>query len=196
MSATVQCKSKCDVQIKTALTIMFVCLLSCSCASQVDVLKPSGEQATVTLCDMTKHKVELLVVSDSVLHVVEGGRISFVNLSDVQNVYVHGYRISGPQMMLGAIPVLFLEGMVAYLTFSEGWFQWCGLFSVILIPLTIHSYAKGAGEPEVSFSSPFDETEVRKLKLYVRYPQGLTDQQRNRLLRFHGQADLAPLTTR
>jgi hypothetical protein len=143
---------------------------------------------------MTKHKVELLVVSDSVLHVVQGGRISIVHLSDVENVYVHGYRLSGPQMMLGAAPLLFLEGMVAYVTFSEGWFRWCGMFSAILIPLTIHTFARGSGEPETSFSSPFDEAKVRKLKLYVRYPQGLTDQQWNSLLRFHGQRDFVPLT--
>jgi hypothetical protein len=118
MSATVPGDSKYDLQPKICITIIFVCLLSCSCASQVDVLKPSGEQATVTLRDMAKHKVELLVVSD----------------------------------------------------------------------------ARGSGEPETSFSSPFDEAKVRKLELYVRYPQGLTDQQWNSLLRFHGQRDFASLT--
>jgi hypothetical protein len=176
---------------------VYVCLLFCSCASSVDVLKPTGDQATVTLRDSTKHRVELLGVSDSVLYVVEGGAISSLRLSDVQNVYIHGYRISERQRTLGAIPVLLLQGIAAYSAFvaTEGSFG-AGLFASGSLICTALGFATGAGEPDISFSHPFDENRLQKLRLYSRYPQGLTVAQWSRLLAFHGQMDFVPTTPR
>ncbi|MCX5801400.1 MAG: hypothetical protein NTX17_08445 [Candidatus Eisenbacteria bacterium] len=186
-----------DRRVGTVFMAAFICLLSCSCASEVDVLKPTGEQTTITLSDSTQHDVELLAVSDSALYVVEGETIGLARLSDIRRVYVQGYLIPRSDRALGAIPIVLFQGVVACLAFAEeieglG----IGIMATVPIILTLTAFATGAGEPDVSFSSPFDESRLRKLRLYSRYPQGLTDGQWAGLLAFHHQTTFAPLVPR
>jgi hypothetical protein len=168
------------------LMIMTFVLLLCSCASSVNVLKPEGETASIELYNSQAPVGEILAVSDSMLYFMYANKINVVDLSYVRKIFVHGYSISPGTKMLAAIPPLFLEGLVMAVAFSEEAPAW-GYISIGAMVLTI--YGISTGNPKVSFSPPLKEKELKKLKLYCRYPQGLTLEQWNELLRLNGQED-------
>jgi hypothetical protein len=74
-----------------------------------------------------------------------------------------------------------------------------GLYAVALAEVRkvyVHGYRSfpvPLGEPKVHFSSPFNKKELKKLRLYCRYPQGLTSDQAQQLLQHYKQDDFRPL---
>ena len=158
----------------------------CSCASSVHVLKPEGETATIELHNFQSHVGEILAVSDSVVYVRFFNKITVIDLSYVKKIFIHGYRISPGSKVAAAIPPLLLEGLVMSVAFSEDADAW-GYLSMGAMVLTIYGFS--TGDPQTSFSPPLKKNNIEKLKLYCRYPQGLTPEQWRELLSLNGQQD-------
>ena len=165
----------------------------CACASTVNVLKPSGETATVTFRNSSKYQVEVLAISDSTIYVREESRIGTIRLSSVKKVRIHGYRTSPGLKTLSAIPALLIETIVLSAAKSVGQTGW-----VVISGLTIAGtvYAFSTGDPKVDFSAPLKESDVENLRLYCRYPQGLSDGQWSLLLKHHNQESFIDLSSR
>ena len=125
--------------------------LFCACASSVNVLKPTGETATLTLKNAPGYTVELLAVSDSTIHIQRQDQIALLPLSDVRKIYVQGYAIPPPVKLIAVIPALLIEGIVlgAAGSVNEGGWQLAAgaaMVGTVLASLT--------GNPKVSFSPP------------------------------------------
>ena len=172
--------------------ILVSTFLFCSCASTVRVLKPEGETAKLTLRDFSKHQVEFLAISDSTVYVKERNRICAASLSDVNNIYISGYEINPGLKILSAIPPLCLEGIVMMVAFDVDQVGW-GAISGLVMAVTFYAYV--AGNPKVSFSPPLEEHELEELRLYSRFPQGLSDEQWKILLQQFNQEDFQSLST-
>lgn len=164
----------------------FLLLCSCAATSKVQVLKPEGEKIKLTLRDSRMYEFEILAVSDSLLYLSDGRKLSLAPLSDVQNIRVHWDSIDAGSKVLGAIPPLILEGIVmgaAFHTDQTGW----GVASIAAMGVTIFGFA--TANPKVNFSFPLEKDKLTKLRLYCRYPQGLTDEQWKLLLQRYRQTD-------
>jgi len=177
--------------MKKSIILLASILLFCSCVSMVKVRKPLGDRATLKLRNLEKHKVELLAISDSLLYVTDDKEISIAHFSDIRNVYIHGYRVHPGLKVLTAIPALLLEATVMIVALDVGQNGW-GLVSVIAMAGTIDGFA--TGDPKVYFSFPAKNEEIEKLKLYCRYPQGLTDEQWERMLQHFKQKEFVLLS--
>lgn len=177
--------------MKKSFIIMASVYLFCSCASRVNVLKPEGEKATLTLPNLAVLEIEILAISDSLLYVTNGKKIIIAHLSDVRSVHIHGYRVPRASKVLAAIPPVLFEGIVMLTALGVDQPVW-GMIAMITIGGTIYGFT--SGDPKVNFSFPLEINELEKLRLYCRYPQGLTNEQWKDLLQQLNQEDFYLLT--
>jgi hypothetical protein len=153
--------------------------------SSVKVTKPEGETATIGLgigYHYFDHKGELLALDDSSLFFKYEERLYKFPLSDISKVYVHGYSLESVKVP-AMIGLLLIDIMVVTgETDDENILNPIYGGSAILTPIIFLS-----GDAKVNFKPPFKDDDLQKIKLYCRYPQGLTQEQWGTLLKAHNQ---------
>jgi hypothetical protein len=177
--------------MKKFLLITLAVVLFCSCSSSVKVLKPTGENARVTMRSSQIYNVELLAISDSLLYVSDGMTLAVANLSVVNSVFIPDYRINPALKLLASIPSLGFELLVTIGAFGAE-YPVLGTAAIIAMVATIYAFA--ADDPKANFSSPAKKREIEKFRLYCRYPQNLSAEGWKQLLQYYHQDDFIRLT--
>ncbi|UCC41292.1 MAG: hypothetical protein JSV96_07680 [Candidatus Aminicenantes bacterium] len=166
-------------------------LSSCISTSSVRVSKPYGERFDITMKNLVGYEGELLAVSKSQLYFKDGDSLYLVSLSEVKKVHIRDYQIKSGIKTLAVIPSLIIEFAVFLAAVNaEGGTPWA-LLSAASIPATVLGFTKSGAK--VTFSPPLKEDEIKTLRLYCRYPQGLTEEQWSLLLKLYNQKDFLRL---
>jgi len=185
---------------RTCAFVLTIGLLLCSCASSLDTRRPFGDTMRITLRDSTVHVAEAVAVTDSLLCVSTAGKqICVSRLSEIQNVYVHGYKVNrasssfwSSAFLVGGVCL----GLSIVLVEDEGIHDFDARYvfaGLDLIAALAAGLSFSAPEPDVVFSELSDPRQLERFKLHCRYPQGLTAEQWTLLLRSRGQADFVSL---
>ncbi len=172
---------------KSILTVLTLLFLSCT-TSTVNVRKLEGETATITLKSTAKFGIEILSVLDFQVYSKYQNKIYITPLSDVRKIYIHGYHNISISILKGvlAIPSLAIGGVVGVVALhvdQPGW----SVVSFFSMAATVALFA--IGDVKAGFSAPFHDIKLETLKLYCRYPQGLTEDQWRMLLKHYGQEE-------
>jgi len=172
------------MRVKYILIFSTILFLSCA-GSQVNVLKPEGETVRLELKNNLKYDGELFAVNDTALFFGSQAKLYEVPLSNVENVYVHGYSLRKRKMLWSIPPMLFFS-MPFWLGLNEHY-----LVAGSLEALTILSWF--IEDPKVSFSPPLKNKDFDKLRLYCRYSQELTHEKWRQLLLYYEQEEFLRL---
>jgi hypothetical protein len=167
--------------MKQSIILLCAVIALNACTSSLEVAQSSGERVTVSRGGV-QYEAELLEVSDSALYLLSQGGVLQVPIDEVSAIEVLGFSLQKAKL----VPALTVAGfeviaIAAYLG-SDYEFKDPG-FPIFMFgfPPVLAAFAYFTGDPEVSFSPPFDANDLEKLRLYSRYPQGLTPDQRQRL---------------
>lgn len=165
------------------------------CTSSVRLVNPLGDRAEVFMRDYSfvAYDVELLALTDSSLIVECRGRLSQIALSKLSSVQVQGYNTPVLSKTLSLFtPVLFevIIFSAANSVHQNGWV----VASVFAMVATV--WLMYTGDPKSHFGMPLKPGETESLRLYCRYPQGLTPAQCRSLLDGHGQNDFLAIDSR
>ena len=175
--------------MKTCLQLLVILVLVCSCAiGTVKVTKPYGETAIITLRNTEKLKGELLAISDTLLYYYMPNKLYITRIVDIKKIFILEYTNRRSLKMCAIIPSLAIEGCVAVVAFSVDQSCW-GYISIVTMVVTALSIT--GGNPQVDFELPVKENDegndMEKLRLYCRYPQGLSDKQWEELIYYSDQ---------
>jgi hypothetical protein len=184
------------------LVLILSAALCFSCASTVSVTKAEGDYAFLKHASGKKYRVELLAADEIALYfklrwpdapASPKDKLYKINYSETKSIDVRFYSLFS-EKVASAVTILLLDGLTIGL-FHEEWGEGDADFflasAAISIPLTL--VASFTGNPKTSFSPPVEPRYLDKLKLYCRYPQNLTVEQWQQLLREYGQEDFLSL---
>lgn len=168
------------MRITVIILLLLSCLL-CSCTSSVEVMKPLGDECWVRMTDGGEFTGELLEADTAQVIILTGRRVVKADLKDVQHIYIRKYSLE-KEKVAGFVPGIILDVIIGVSLSS--WspeagliFFGHGVLSIIAIKIS---------NPKVSFRKPFKSDEIEHLKLYARYPQGLTAERWEYILRTYG----------
>ena len=173
--------------MKIVYLVLSSMIIFCSCTSSVKVLKPEGENVSITLASYV-YEGELLEINDSTFFFLHREELCKVPIHDILNVYVHGFSLQDAKLW-PTITLAILDVLAFGAASESGLLEEDPLFAPLVLgtPLLLLSFAYFTGDPKVSFSPPLDENYIEKLKSYCRYPQGLNQEQRKMLLKHYNQ---------
>jgi len=167
--------------------VLFCVLLCLSCVSRVQPDKQWGEQARVWLTDDSVRDGELLAVtSTSLLFADRAVRmVSDIPLTSIERVRVQDYSQMGLRVA-GMVPtvVAYAVTAIVMVTSQSAWAK--GLSVLPMLAAGGSAWAFLAGDPKVSFGPDFDGRTVTAMRVYCRYPYGLTDEQRALIVAANG----------
>jgi len=162
-----------------SLFLLCAALLLCACISgPAGALKPTGERASVLLRDESEIEGELVCLADSSLCLLTLDKFVFVPFANIEKIRVPEFDNRDTKALLG-IPMILLDLLVAGSVAKDENKTAAVIFgaSALLLGCSI------AMEPPASrFSKPFEGETLDRLKLYCRYPAGLTRAQWDTLL--------------
>jgi hypothetical protein len=158
--------------------VLLAALLLLACVNRVEVNKPWGESAKVWMSDGTEREGELLSVASTSLLMADAQRpgVSEIPWSNVECVRIKDYSQMGLRVA-GMVPTCLAYtftaiAMVASLSSTAN--------ALSFIPMlaaggTVWTFL--AGDPKVQFGPTFDGRTISALRVYCRYPFGLTEEQ-------------------
>lgn len=182
--------------MKRSLVLIVAAAFLCTCVRKAIVDQPKmwGDEVTLNFRNWTMHDVELLAISGDSLYCLDNVsyEIAVVQFSDLRSVYIHDYTIRPELRAVAATPSVLTELITLYALLAG---QEHGLVTGLVMLATAGTiYGFSTTTPKVRYQFPIREKHIEKLKLYCRYPQGLTDEQWKELLGYHNQEDFVPLT--
>lgn len=142
-------------------------LFATSCKNSFDPSSPFGIKSEITIRDF-KYESELIVIDSNFLYILRNDKLEKIDLDDIQFIFtkelVHKNRTGFLLIstLSGIALGLRLEGGPSIISYA---FSAFGLASLII------------GPRRFKFPAPLDDNEIEQLKLYSRYPQGLSADQ-------------------
>ena len=177
--------------MKALLFVAALALAACGCATRAVFIKPEGETIELQLVSrMAPLRVELLTVTDSAFIVESSDKLAVASLADVWEIRVPDYQIPTDRKVLALLVPLTLEGAIFGVATAHDRPGWQG-GSLLCMAATIGLMFTGG--PQTHFSPPFSPKETDMLKLFCRYPQGLSPAQQQTLLECYGQTEFRTL---
>jgi hypothetical protein len=178
--------------MKAGLFLAVVALAVGGCTSRAVLTKPEGDPIDLRLRDRAERtRVELLAVTDSTLIVESGGRLAEADLDAVDDLRVQGYQTSKASKALTMLMIVMTEALL-WEDLSDAWFD--RPTRTLLVAWTaVTGFLMFTGDPQTRFAPPFHPKEADRLKLFCRYPQGLTPAQWQTLLDRYGQTEFEVL---
>lgn len=166
--------------MKKYLFILLCIVLILSCTSSVKFLKPHGENISIKFIDGGKLKGELLALDDDMLFCESDGLLYKIKEENVSKIYVADYSLKNKKIIT-MLPPMLVCGMFAIIGFTGDDPEHKVILGIAaLLPIPTFFF----GDPKVDFSTPFEGDDLEKLKLYSRYPQGLTEEQWEQVLKY------------
>jgi len=169
--------------MKKYLSILLCIVLIFSCTSSVKVLKSHGENISIVFMDKGKYEGELLAIDDDMLFYESDGLLYKIKQENVAKIYVADYSLKNKKIAT-MLPTMLSSGLLAIIGF-KGDDPEHKVVLVIAALLPIPAFF--LGDPKVNFSTPFESDDLKKLKLYSRYPPGLTEEQWDQVLEYNNQ---------
>lgn len=145
-----------------------------SCGSEKAVLQPEGSSAEIYLSEGKAQIVELLAMQDSTL-VCAADTLLQLPLSSIRSLRLKIYESRGwiaPVLLFQALPSSLLAGLGQRNSIFKSEY---GLLGLGVTGLTWAAFEFSG--PRVSFQQPWIKEDVEQLRLHMRYPQGLNDEQ-------------------
>jgi len=134
-----------------------------------------------------------LEINDKDIFFLYSGKLIEIPVKDIRKIHVHGYSLRAwklwPTLIFSVI-----TNAIAFSVVSENADKEVFAAVIFIPPLLLLPYAYFTGDPQISFSVPLDKEEIKKLKPYCRYPQGLDQLQRKKLLILFKQEKFLKLT--
>ncbi len=170
-------------------------LLSASCAGTIEVRKPYGDRVTVTLRQPSIHSGEALAASDSLVYLDVEKAVCVARVSDVERVFVHGYKIGPVSRWFWGAAYLFTGMGLTFALLADRDLGTVGVMMAFIdLALGVGAATScTAPEPDIAFSGLSEPADLERFRLHCRYPQGLTSEQWALLLRSRGQQEFTPL---
>jgi len=155
-----------------------------SCTSEVKFLKPEGDDVSVARSDKRKYNGELISVNENELYLKYDSKFYKTELASVSGIYVKNYSLR-TKKIITLMPSIAISSILAFSPeFSDG----DNLPIIIMAMSSLTTIAAlFVGDPDVNFPIPSHDKDLNKLKLYCRYPQGLTEEQKRLILRDNNQ---------
>ncbi|MDZ7362984.1 MAG: hypothetical protein ONB46_20030 [candidate division KSB1 bacterium] len=167
--------------------IILCCFCLCACAARsTDFATPKGEKFTLRHIDNSRYGGELLALADSTLFFESNNRLHAIPISKIKKIHIHGYSVKGvktPTMLA----VIGIDIAVISIAGGDDDVRTLTLLSGLSLPLAMAGIF--IGDPKVNFTPPFTASDLYKLRLYCRYPQGLASEQWQALLNSYGQKE-------
>jgi len=153
-----------------------------SCTSSVQVLKPEGDSAEITLLDQSTYIGELLSIADRSIIMVTEDKIVDIRISDIDKIHIDGYSLLQQKVsVLGSLSILDIYSLYSAPTSA---------MKVIFGLLAIGKLTSIlGGDPVVVFMNPIFWKDLDKVRLHCRYPQGLDTEQWEQLLNSYRQSE-------
>lgn len=150
-----------------------------SCTSTVNTMKPLGEDCLVTTEKNIETAGELLMADNSEVVLLCGRRLERFPLEDVRRVYIRKFSLQ-KEKTAAFVPVIIFDLIVGIPLLKER-----AAASIFLYHAGLSFGAIKLSNPKVTFKKPFSAKNLEQLKLYARYPQGLSPEQREELNTFY-----------
>ncbi len=149
------------------LPLLSLAFLGLACGWSDEVLRPEGTTAEITGADGTTYVAELLAFQDSSLFCLKEG-VKQVSLRNVNKI-----TLKRVDRYLGWAPtVLICEGIPSIVMLTSLEDKGPGFVAAAITIMTW--FLLDTGTPQVEFSRPLSPGDIDRLRLYARYPQGLT----------------------
>lgn len=152
------------------LLIALPALLLLSCGTDRVILRPEGSSAALSLIDGNVREVELLALQDSVLFCLTD------TLLELPVARVQSLRLKIDESRGWFLPVAFLQALpTGILLAVEKEARPAGEIWLGITALTWAAFEFSG--PRVDFEQPWGKKDIEALRLHLRYPQSLTDEQ-------------------
>ena len=93
--------------------LLFSCIIiSCYPTKRPSVIAPQGDNAIIHLNDGSRQNGELIAVRDSVLYLIIQNKMTGIDLGDIKQIEIPGYRVPAEQSVPAAIPSLLLQMII------------------------------------------------------------------------------------
>jgi len=165
--------------------LMFLCT-ACTVDPGAVFVKSSGDPCEVAVHD-SRDRIpgELLAADDSCLYLRAGRRVFRVPYSGIDRVSIPGYSNAGSKFFGNAIPGAILL-VLGYSLFRSG--ESRNTIPVLALAgmFVLNITATLSNNPQVDFRPPWPQAELDRLRLFARYPAGLTPAQWKELLTLNG----------
>jgi hypothetical protein len=181
-----------DIDMRSIFGLCAALPLFCACiGSSVGTLKPTGELATIALCDTGEREGELLCLTDSSLCMMAEGKIVRLPFTSIETIHVQGFDGKSSKVGLGGLMILVDVLMLGASGNDSGqnsapWVAAFGASAVLL------GYSMFKEEQYGLFTKPFQGDSVERLKPFCRYPAGLNETQWKTLLEQHPSESTGP----
>ena len=174
-----------DKRLGQLVIIIFFVLLF-SCTSSIQVLKPTGDLAIVTLETGSELKAELLSVKDESVIVEYDNNIYKLSLSEIHKLFIQGYSLLHKKaLLLGTLSILDI-----YFIYDNPNSAMKVIYGLLIMGKLACILG---GDLEIVFTSPIFWRDLDNIRIHCRYPQGLDTEQWNQLLQLYGQTDFLNL---
>ena len=173
------------LKYKTLKPLLFWIIASLcinSCTSSVQILKPEGDSAEITLLDQSKYMGELLSIEDRSIIMANEDKIVDFRISDIDKIHIEGFSLlKEKSLFMGALSIFDIFSL--YLTPTTAMKVIFGLLAIGKLTSIL------GGDPEVVFTDPIFWRDLDKVRLHCRYPQGLDPDQWEQFLKQYGQSE-------
>jgi len=164
------------------LSLLLIIISLTSCTSTVNIMKPLGEDCLVKTDDRRETAGELLTADSTEVILLRDRKLIKVELDDIYEIYVRKFSLQ-KEKTAGFVPAIIIDLMVGIPLMRHS----TGAGAIFLGHAALSVAAIKLSNPQVSFKQPFSADKLKQLKLYARYPQGLSSEQWEELLSFYTQ---------
>jgi len=154
----------------------------------VKVDQPTGGNATIVDREYDEFNAEILSLDSTYLYFQLENSLYQMDLKKIRKITVLGYSLKS-EKVAALFPLMLLDVLLATAAYSDDLLfeNWVGNLAVAHATASLVSIF--LGNPKVTFKPPLKEQDSNKLRLYCRYPQGLSEEQWLEILVYYRQKD-------
>lgn len=154
--------------------LFIICLLGlASCRSSYDINSPLGVHSNFKLLNNEKFDAEILLIDSNYIYVLNEGVLSKLSFTEVNKIYAFELENNNREIALAFAMVS--AGAIGIATLSDDDNK---EISGISLALSVGAgVALLAKVPKYKFNPPLSKEQIHRLRLYSRYPQGLSKDQ-------------------
>ena len=185
---------------KIIISIICLTVLSVlgSCSSEKYVVSANGDKAEVKLINGKEFVSEIVSIQDTaiIFATTPANPLDFPHLflepiAEIKSITIKGYDGSGwggSVLLFQVLPAALMAGAAA--SYSEGsGALLVGLVFAIPAAITALLFSGSAGETP-QWNDEMSVSEIENLKIYSRYPEGMSQEKLSKLLKKYNQTEL------
>ena len=169
-----------------------------SCSSGKYVVSANGDKAEIKLMDGRVFVSEIVNIQDTAIifatipvNPLDFPHLFFEPIEEIKSITIQGYDGSGwgaSVLLFQVLPAALIAGAAA--SYSEGSGALAvGLVCAIPAAITALLFSGSAGETP-QWNDEMSVSEIENLKIYSRYPEGMSQEKLSKLLKKYNQTEL------